>query len=289
MSSESPVPSIEAWIQAAPNDAQRTLRQAIHTILVAVAQLQRGGLEVVMKGGVLLAVGYAGDRYTRDVDYSIRERPGQVTPEWFREQLSAALAQARESLPYGLDLRVQRSVLEPPGPNRQFQTLGLTVGYAHLDQPARHRRLAAGQSPEVVSVDLSYNEVITASEILDLGDGLEILASTLVDVVAEKYRALIQQPLRNRVRRQDAYDLHHLLRTRGADLAQSRTAVLEALRRKAGARDVPVSHGSLRAEGVERASRAEYGQLANEISVPLPPFDDLYEAVRGYYESLPWT
>ena len=64
--------------------------------------------------------------------------------------------------------------------------------------------------------------------VIDLGDGLEIEASTLVDLVAEKFRAMIQQPIRNRYRRQDAYDLYCLLEAHGA---RSRACAMPCARR----------------------------------------------------------
>jgi len=37
-----------------------------------------------------------------------------------------------------------------------------------------------------------------------------------------------------------------------------------------------------------RRSEREYGQLAVEVEGELPPFDEVYETVRDFYESLPW-
>jgi hypothetical protein len=37
-----------------------------------------------------------------------------------------------------------------------------------------------------------------------------------------------------------------------------------------------------------KRSKAEYKTLAYEIDGTLPPFEEVYLAVRNYYESLPW-
>lgn len=285
---ERATPAVGEWVLAASDKPQRELRQAIHTILVAVSGLRATGLEIVMKGGILLAVGYDGDRYTRDIDFSTTQTVSEVPPERYSEALGKALAVAVDRLPYGLDCRIQTSKLEPPGPDKHFQTLRMTVGYAPLADARRHGRLAQLQSVDAVSVDISYNEVITAQELLEIGDGSDVLASTLVDLVAEKYRAMIQQPIRKRVRRQDAYDIYHLLQSRPEELEARRAEVLRALRRKAEARAVPVGRSSLADEQVRSASREEYDLLQSEVERKLPEFETLYAAVRGYYESLGW-
>jgi predicted nucleotidyltransferase component of viral defense system len=277
---------IKEWVAAAPDARQRELRQAVHTVLVAVAEFRRAGLEVVMKGGILLAVEYAGDRYTKDVDFSTRARLNEVPPERFESVLNAALAQAADSLDYGLDARVQSRALIPPGEERTWPTLRLSVGYAPILDDKRHGRLAGGQATDVLSVEISYNEVITGSEWIALGDGLEVEASTLVDLVAEKYRAMLQQPIRNRVRRQDAYDLYCLLEARSRELDEVRAQVREALIRKSEGRGIRVTPDALRDPEVERRSREEYPQLAAEIRRALPEFGEVYERVRRYYEGM---
>jgi len=281
-------PAISEWVAAAPDQRQRELRQAIHTILVAVSDLRNSGLEIVMKGGILLAVGYEGDRYTRDIDFSTSRSVEEVAPEKYSQSLSAALAVAVDGLPYGLDCRVQQVKLEPPGSDKHFQTLRMTVGFAPLTDVRRHSRLSQLQAVDIVSVDISYNEVITASEMLKIGEGTDVLASTLADLVAEKYRAMIQQPIRKRIRRQDAYDIYHLLQSEADELEKTRATVLNALQRKAQARAVPVSSTSLADPEVKKASHEEYALLQAEVARPLPDFETLYDAVREYYEELGW-
>lgn len=280
---------IKHWVASAPDARQRELRQAVHTVLVAVATFRRAGLEIVMKGGILLAVEYAGDRYTKDVDFSTTAQVKDIPPERFEDTLNAALAVASESLEYGLGCRVQSKELEPPGEDRTWPTLRLKVGYAPLADDRRHGRLARGQAADTVAVEISYNEVITASEVIDLGDGLEIEASTLADLVAEKFRAIIQQPVRNRYRRQDAYDLYCLLSEHGPRLADLRATVREALLRKSEGRGLVVDRESLRNKEVERRSKAEYPQLKDEIRRALPEFNEVYGVVRAYYEGLDWA
>jgi hypothetical protein len=164
--------------------------------------------------------------------------------------------------------------------------LQLKVGYAPLNDGARHGRFMRGQAVDTVAVEISYNEVITGTEWIELGDGVSVEASTLVDLVAEKYRAMLQQPIRNRYRRQDAYDLYCLLESHGEELERVRAAVRDALIRKSEGRGVEVRPDSLRDPEVERRSGEEYPRLADEIRRALPEFDEVYERVRTYYERM---
>ena len=138
---------IAAWVNDSADARERELRMAIHTILTAVGRMRNAGeLPVVMKGGILVALGYDSDRYTRDVDFSTSELAEGQKPAQFAKALDAALAAAANALPYGLDCRVQSEKLEPPGPDKRFQTLRMTVGYAPLTDTRRHERLAQKKS-----------------------------------------------------------------------------------------------------------------------------------------------
>ena len=280
--------SIDEWIAEAP-DAQRELRRAVHVVLLAIGEMRRRGITVVMKGGVLLAVRYESDRYTRDIDFSTALTQHELTPDQFIREFDAALAVAVDRSQHGLGCRIQGSKLNPPSMESTTPTLQIRVGYAPLSDERRSARLRRGQSTTVVSVDVSYNEIVTAEEVIDLGDGTEIVGSTLTDAVGEKYRAMLQQPVRDRARRQDVFDIHMLLNVRRAELEVGRREVLDALIAKCRDRGVTPMADGLRDEQVMARSRADYPRLADEIPRALPPFDDVYRAVREYYESLPWS
>lgn len=50
-----------------------------------------------------------------------------------------------------------------------------------------------------------------------------------------------------------------------------------------------VTQDALRDPEVERRSKAEYPQLADEIARALPEFDEVYGTVRGYDEGMGWV
>jgi len=280
--------TIKPWVEASRDPAERELRQAVHTVLVAISTAPRLPKVIAMKGGILLALQYDGDRYTRDIDFSTKLPQAQMDAASVEQELREALTLAVESLDYGLDCRIQSCKLNPADPASSWPTLTFTVGYAPKADSRRHRRLVALKSSDVLSLDLSYNEVITAIEVLTIAGGATVQASTLADLVAEKFRAVIQQPIRGRTRRQDAYDLFRLLEQPSLQNPKVRRDILVALRAKAVARHVPVSRESLCDPSVVDRSAKEYDLLKDEIASELPHFKEAYAAVRQYYESLPW-
>ena len=105
----------------------------------------------------------------------------------------------------------QKAEMRPPRADANFPTLGLSIGYAPRSKQRELQRLIAGQAPTVVEIDYSYNEAVLDVEVLRLTDGNSLLAYSQLNLMAEKYRSLLQQPTRRRNRRQDVYDLALLL------------------------------------------------------------------------------
>ena len=165
------------------------------------------------------------------------------------------------------------------------------MGYAYKGTNS-HKRLVRSQSPDAVQIDYSFNEPIHSIDRILVEEGCEIRAYSAVDMIAEKLRALLQQEVRNRARRQDAFDIFHLLDTirQGDDNDDfaTKAKVLPALLKKAKARNLYIDQSSMADENIIRRSRQEYSTLAAEIEGDLPAFDEVYSRVREFYESLPW-
>jgi hypothetical protein len=161
------------------------------------------------------------------------------------------------------------------------------VGSIPLGSTARH--LLSGNSPMVVGLDYSLNEPIGNIECLELTEGNTIQAYDFVELIAEKFRALLQQSERNRVRRQDVFDLHFILKTHSKmQDTDIKKLILERLLKKSDSRNLSITHASMADEEIKRRSREEYHQLETEIEGELPPFEDVYAMVEDYYRSLPW-
>ena len=278
---------IGAWVEQERNPARKAFREAVHTVLFAVANSPLHDL-MILKGGLLLAFRYHSRRHTRDLDFSTAMKYDDFDRAFYETELEAALSRAVESLDYGLDCRVQRIRINPNKVKITFPTLITSVGYAPKGDRRKHRRLLARNSSDILKIDYSFNEISHVVESLRLLDGGEILTYSLSDLVAEKYRAILQQEIRKRTRRQDAYDLYFLFNKHPFDSPEDRARALACLLDKSVSRGLKVERLSLRREEIERRSRQEYALLEREIPEPLPDFDVVYGRIREFYEALPW-
>ena len=203
---------------------------------------------------------------------------------YLRDGLSRALVPVAAAL--DLTMTMQRFGQQPPGnPTKPFIIYGGTVGYALPTHRALAARMRAGSpSPLTIPFDISLNEIICAAEPVMLAGSLPLRVSTAEDIVAEKLRALLQQALRNRTRRQDLLDIAALLRA-GVPLDPARVA--DYLLRKAAAREVAVSRAALLDPDLLARASVDYEQLAGTARRVFIPFPEASALVRAFIEALP--
>ncbi len=280
--------NIEEWIAISNDSAIKEFRQAIHTVLIAISTSKYLQTKMVMKGGVLLAIKFKGSRLTRDIDFSTSEQYDNNKKEKFISTLEKNLLLATELLDYGLECRLQSFSVNPSRENPSFPTLTLKIGYASKGSKT-HKRLLDGKCPTILRIDYSYNEISSVIDLFEFQKGRKIQAYSISDLVAEKYRAIIQQKSRNRIRRQDAFDIYWLIKNGDLKGPERKKLVHKSLIIKAESRGLKVDKNSLNDEEIIRRSKVEYKNLAQEIEGELPPFDEVFHIVNEYYVSLPWN
>lgn len=280
--------SIQTWVAEASGEDQRQFRKAVHTILSGVANEPGLKESMVIKGGILLAIRYQSHRYTRDIDFSTDQILESVDKDEIAGKLNKSMAMMTEVLGYGLECRVQSCKIQPANkPDAQFPSIKMKIGYAYKGE-RKHKRLQAGKCPTTVDIDFSLNELMPNIEDFDIGDGGILTAYSLIDLIAEKIRSVLQQVKRERQRRQDIFDLF-LLIEKFPDLdTVEKAGILESLVAKAHSREIEPQPDSFQNEEIRKRSRAEYHTLADEIEGELPDFDEIYPVVQAFYESLPW-
>jgi len=279
---------ISEWVKAAPVD-RRLFRQAVHLILHGIGGDEYLRMNMVMKGGMLLGIRYDSSRFTEDIDFSVGHKLQDVDQESFEQSLKNALVVAEDELPYQITCRLQ-SVKVQPRSGGTFPSLKMKIAYSDRRDAGGMKRLERGGSPQVVKIDYSFNEASYQIEELKL-DGEEVIqAYALEDILAEKLRSVIQQVVRNRNRRQDIYDIWHLLTTCPPLTPEDKQQVLESFKRKSAARiDASfIRKDTLSRSDVKTASQVDYSSLKDEIAGDLPPFEIAYGCVEAFYESLPW-
>ncbi len=278
------------WVEQEDNPMDRKFREAVHVILYAISHCRDIYTEMIMKGAVLLAIRYHCIRYTTDIDFSTSRQASSFDRDKFLSDLQDSLIVAAEALDYGLDCRVQSAKFKPASPEASFPTLKIKIGYADKQDRNSHKRLLAGNCSTVVEIDYSFNEATDVVENIELKNGGILRVYSVTDLIAEKYRAILQQRVRNRYRRQDVFDLYYLFDTLPAGInTDEKRRILNSLRKKAAARGLAVSPDSMADPETIRRSKHEYHYLKAEIIGDLPEFDIAYQTVQSFYESLPWN
>jgi predicted nucleotidyltransferase component of viral defense system len=276
------------WVATAP-DEQRGFREAVHIILAAIGKSADLSSRMVMKGGLLMAIRYDSTRFTRDIDFSTLEKHRQADELTLLSELDEQLVWANNHLSYDTVCLRQNAKLNPKSPEASFPTLQISIGYAPRSNPSHLRRLQAKQSSTKVQIDYSFDEAVFDVEILALEDGEQLKAYSLTNLLAEKYRSLLQQPIRRRTRRQDVFDIHMLL-TRCAELSKlEQTRLLRQIIDSCKARGIAATQAAMTDIQVREMARADYHGLANEIDEELPDFDLAYALIQVFYEGLPWS
>ncbi len=279
----------EAWLSEADgNRAEYEVRRAMMAILHAIASAPGLSGRMMIKGGILLALGYHTGRHTKDIDFSTAKRVQEEDYEEILTQLDHALI-AERARDESVFCRVQSHRLKPPNTDASFPTLRISIGYAFEGERQFARMVQGRDSSKTIVVDLSFNERACYPAAISLGDG-SLLAYSLHDQIAEKYRAIVQQApeRRNRVRRQDAYDIFAVLRQGYLSTRQDREMLLTAMRVKFSDRGVRLDREVINQPEIEECCRREYAQLENEVADVLPEFSVVFATVKRFYFDLPW-
>ena len=284
---------IGQWVRGAAG-ATRRHREITQIILHAIATTPSLHDVLYLKGGVFMGLVYDSMRHSADVDFSIANtiEPDESAGSDYQKILEAfdpALRRAAAECGYPetvLQIQTVRGKPENRFPDADFPGVKINIGYADRNS-RQHEQLLKGRASNVVTLDISFNEAIGEIQILKITDGNTFLAYSLIDMIAEKYRALLQQPHRDREREQDVYDLDILIRDPDLDdLAQHK--VLKTLVRKCKSRIPPPGPESMDEPDIERRARANWDTIRLEIG-NLPDFDECFERVRIFYRELPWV
>jgi len=283
---------ISEWVERIRHDPQHYLeRQATEVLLAAIGQSKTYSHRLYLKGGVLMGLVYQSPRQTVDLDFTANFEPTDDIEDGLRDKLDPELQRASARLGYP-DLvcsiqRIERRPRQDRFTGADFPALDIKFAYAKRGTNP-HRQLEQGRCPNVIEMEISFREPVHAVQFVYLGPNgsMVVRAYSLVDVIAEKLRALLQQSLRNRNRRQDIYDIDFLIRRLSLTSAEKHD-ILTALRTKAYARNIEPRPESLADDEIKRRAELEWYTLELEIG-DLPPFEDAYAYVEAFYRSLPW-
>lgn len=265
--------------------AEARHRFAQFAALCGIASIPRLRSTLVFKGGNAIDFVWFANRSTRDLDFSFDESGDMpaIDENLLRDLLGQAIRLANTQL--GIVFAIHTVRQQPPGAGRSFITYEARLGYALRDEPRLIVRMQNGQSsPHVLPIDISINEPICDSTLFTVDARFPSLrVSTVEDIVSEKLRALLQQPLRNRNRRQDVLDLAVLIRET-PDLNDRQVGAF--LETKARARGVVVSKAAFRSPEIAHRARLDYDALDATARTAMIPFEDAFAMVLELVERL---
>ena len=260
------------------------VRFAQYVVLRSIAAVRPLREGLVFKGGNALDFVWQPNRSTVDLDFSVDHTSALAHPDanTIRALLERGASVVSASL--GVMLAVQRVRPSPPGEDKDFVTFRARIAYALPDQPRPRQRLAQGEvTSQGIDLDLSINEPIGAATLVEMSPGVNLRVATIEDIVAEKLRALLQQPIRDRQRRQDLLDIAVILRE---NAAFDRRLVADFLIAKAAARDVPVMRMAFRSQEVVSRASAGYAELEGTTRVRFVPLEEALELLRTLVDDL---
>jgi predicted nucleotidyltransferase component of viral defense system len=287
---------IEEWIGQADGKNEKDFRQVIHMILVAISRDKNLSHTLVIKGGIVMSLVYGGDRYTSDLDASSLDKPSDLTMDKLNTILGRQLKAVIATSEYNLDCKIHSIKPQPSKksfPNASFPAYKVKIGYADKSQPSEMKQLASSNASHTVEVDISFNETVTVEDIdaFQLNEKQNVLYYNLEQIMAEKFRSLLQQPVRRRNRRQDVFDLHHLLQEYDDHFrnAETKSLVLEKLIKSSIGRGLDAylhQKGMLDPE-VRKRSLEDVSTLEQEVEIK-ENIETMYDMVSDYFQSLPW-
>jgi len=281
---------VARWVEKAKVDPLAYCqRQAAEVTLNAIAMTAALNDKLYLKGGILMGLAYNSPRQTADIDLTAALSIEHEIDDQIAKLLNTSLPRAAAKLGYA-DLVVKvHSVKRMPKrifETAKFPALKMKIAFAKRGTK-QEEALAAGKAPGVIDLDISFNEILRQIQILELTGGEELQAYSLIDLMAEKYRAMLQQKERNRNRRQDVYDLDRLIAKHSFD-SVFKEQLLEVFVEKCRSRHIEPGRDSLQDPEVKNRSSAEWESMELEIG-DLPDFDECYERVLAFYLSLPWS
>jgi predicted nucleotidyltransferase component of viral defense system len=247
--------------------------------MVMLESLAAHGLAVQLafKGGNALRLVYDNPRGTIDLDFTARPSVRDDL-DWIRARVGEAVAAIPADRRF--KARVQSIQRRPAAEDATLPTYSIRVGFCLAGDRAFERgAFDRGEPvPEVVDLEISLNDVVCATEPVRLrpGHGGPIQVCTLEDIIAEKLRSLLQQPVRKRFRRQDAYDVARMWRVRGASMNLGLIAAF--FRQKCAARGIPPLASAFDEE-IRRRAAYEYGTLWDATGDAFIEFDDAWAGV----------
>lgn len=282
---------IDKWVEQARKDPTLYRSRQVAEIVLTAIGLSNNLKEIlVLKGGTAMALAFRSQRLTGDIDFTSTVEPADLAND-IEKWLNDAIPKAIVTLGYFNILCKVQSIKRRPRPenfeNHEFPALQIKVGSA-VKGTREEKQLKAGTASNTLLVEISFRDQVFAFQNLSLsGVGVSIRAFTIHEIISEKYRALIQQTIRNRNRRQDIYDISYLINERSFS-KEDKELILNTIIDKCTTRNIIPNIRTLENPEIKERASKDWKTLELEID-GLPEFEESYEMAADFYKSLPWA
>ncbi|QCE34587.1 nucleotidyl transferase AbiEii/AbiGii toxin family protein [Acetobacteraceae bacterium] len=267
--------------------------RAVEMILTAIAEHPHLSGDFLLKGGRLMHQKYKSPRTTTDIDFSSsRKSLNKAVENEIKADLNEAL-QDETIKPESFFSKAEVSSIKIK-PSKKFHADGTPKKRTFPALYIKIKSIPKGKRTEIITdLDCSFNEFTGERDkiLLNQQTGCEIACYSLEMLVAEKFRALLQQEKRNLARYQDIFDLHFLISNYRESLAKQRALILDYLQHSLRNKEIDALFCATALDSKALKSRAKtgYETLKTDLSEEeLPDFELAYEAVNRYFKSLPW-
>lgn len=250
-------------------------------ILVCISNDRTLSSGLVFKGGNALRFVYQNPRSTIDLDFTVVADDIPDNDDDLRQLFNQSLRWAERR--YNVKAKCQSIQRKPPLGTRP--TYGVRIGYQF--QTDRYFFSFEDRNVStVIPLEISFFDLVcedtryTPEQTL----GSTVRVCTLVDIVAEKLRALLQQPIRNRYRWQDVYDLARIYREFQGNL--DFTKISEFFCLKCEIRDITPIRSSFD-ETVRKMAKRDYEKrVQQQVPSDLIMFDEAWVLVKNLVDQL---
>ncbi len=267
---------------------QARVRFMEFVILDRLAQSRPLRNGMVLKGGNALRFAYQGCRSTKDLDFTVVDDEHALPNDGdlIKQMIDESLLKTEQR--FGVKAKCQSVHKKPPRPEASHPTYEVKVGYIFPNDKYFHN-FADRNVSDTVPLEISFGDMVCETIPLSLveHETPRLLVCSLEDLIAEKLRALLQQPIRNRNRTQDVYDIAACRRRFADKLDLSKIA--QFLKKKSSIRPGIEARKSRFNNKVRDLAKAEtaYEKMMNDQAAADPiDFDIAWPEVLALVQSL---
>ena len=276
--------SIEEWCRnrhIPPHEGRQRFMEFV--ILVCISRDTKLSAGLVFKGGNALRFVYQNPRSTVDLDFTVATGDIPDSADGLRGLFDTALLWAHRR--FYVKAKCQRVKRNPQKSTATRPTYRVNIGY-QLPSDVYFNSFEDRNVSTVVPLEISFADLVCEDQCYFPEEHSEpaVRVCTLEDIVAEKLRALLQQPIRNRYRWQDVFDIARIYREFGTTLDLGKIA--DFFNRKCKVRDITPRRSSFDDEIRERAEYEYEERLKQQAASHLIPFAEAWKLVNELVDLL---